>query len=142
MVEDEEYMEGGYEGEGMEAGEDIGIEAPQDILSPVQLLRELLRSDPDLHILFLYELSEELRKGNLDRFEYRKIEDLLDNILHVQTLFMNIAGGKVYIPQLLYKQVYQKLQLSGSKHMTYIKTLLTRFVGKFEDWEKKRGLFG
>lgn len=117
-----------------------------EIFSGVQLIRSILTLDPTLQEVFMLEISEELRKGNLDRSEYQRLQEMLKLVSLFQILLANVARGKhnggksIHVPYFLYKQIYQTLALSGSKRMGYIRTLLTRFYGKYEN-EEKRGLF-
>lgn len=117
-----------------------------EIFSGVQLIRSILTLDPTLQEVFMLEISEELRKGNLDRLEYQRLQEMLKLVSLSQILLANVTRGKhnggksIHVPYFLYKQIYQTLALSGSKRMGYIRTLLTRFYGKYEN-EEKRGLF-
>ena len=85
------------------------------------------------------ELFDDYRKGFLDTTEYKKVLDLLDRAEMFKTLFSTVNDVD-FIPYVHIKKALQILMLSGSKRGIALKTLLTRFVGRYET-EQKKGLF-
>ena len=85
------------------------------------------------------ELFDDFRKGFLDPSEYKKVLDLLDRADMFKALYATITDGE-YISYYHIKKALQILMLSGSKRGIALKTLLTRFVGRYEQ-EQKKGIF-
>jgi len=85
------------------------------------------------------EFFDDYRKGFLDRKEYRKVLDVLARGDKYKIMLSRLDGGKNFIPYIHLKQALTILTLSGSKNGAFIKTILTKFIGEYE--EKKGGLF-
>lgn len=86
------------------------------------------------------ELFDDFRKGFLDSKEYRWAINTLERAVQYKILLRHLNGGEAFMPEDHIRLVLNRLMLSGSKNGVALKTILTRFVGKYEH-EKKGGLF-
>jgi len=90
--------------------------------------------------LRIKELFDDFRKGFLDQSEYRWAINTLERAVRYKTLLRHLKGGEAFIAEDHVRLVLNRLMLSGSKNGVALKTILTRFIGKYEH-EKKGGLF-
>jgi len=85
------------------------------------------------------EFFDDFRKGFLDKKEYAKVLNVLNRGDKYKIMLSRLDNSNNFIPYIHLKQALTILTLSGSKQGAFIKTILTKFIGEYE--EKKGGLF-
>ena len=90
--------------------------------------------------LRIKELFDDFRKGFLDKGEYKWVIGTLERASQYKILLRHLQFGDAFLPEDHLRAVLHRLMISGSKNGVALKTILTRFIGKYEH-EKKGGLF-